>query len=89
MVDLSNQPCCESALKQNNKPAEDMDMDQQAAFDPDDDGPLNLPFGQLFFGYPVILPKRPDQDRENKGAFTGTGQTLRGKKLPAKKPAGN
>lgn len=45
--------------------------------------PLNLPFGQLFFGYPIIPVKNTDaekerEDKENMGArFSGSGQSLR------------
>ncbi|KAI8368366.1 ubiquitin fusion degradation protein UFD1-domain-containing protein [Choanephora cucurbitarum] len=48
----------------------------------EDDGPMNLPFGQLYFGFPVIPPPSKDgAEQEQKGkAFTGVGQTLRNKK---------
>ncbi|KAI9311985.1 ubiquitin fusion degradation protein UFD1-domain-containing protein [Dichotomocladium elegans] len=64
---------------------EDGKMDtEESEFDPNDDGPLNLPFGQLFFGFPVVPPKRPE-DEDERGdkklsAFKGPGQTLRTKK---------
>ncbi|KAI8149206.1 ubiquitin fusion degradation protein UFD1-domain-containing protein, partial [Fennellomyces sp. T-0311] len=59
---------------------DEMDTDE-LEFDPNDDGPLNLPFGQLFFGFPVVLPKRQEEEEEKaKHVFTGAGQTLRGKK---------
>ena len=49
----------------------------------EDDGPLNLPFGQLYFGFPVVPPPS-EQDKENDGkakhVFIGSGQTLRKKK---------
>lgn len=64
-----------------------MDMDEDHTFDPNDDGPLNLPFGQLFFGYPVVLPKHPEEDEKKvPHVFSGAGQTLRGKKVT---PAGS
>ncbi|CAO3577436.1 unnamed protein product [Absidia cylindrospora] len=51
------------------------------AFDSTDDGPLNLPFGQLYFGYPVIPPKdKSDKKDDTSNAFSGAGQSLRGKK---------
>ncbi|ORZ01262.1 ubiquitin fusion degradation protein UFD1-domain-containing protein [Syncephalastrum racemosum] len=57
-----------------------MDTDE-LQLDPNDDGPLNLPFGQLFFGFPVVLPKHPeDQEEKAEHVFQGQGQTLRGKK---------
>lgn len=57
-----------------------MDTDD-LQLDPNDDGPLNLPFGQLFFGFPVVLPKHPeDQEEKAEHVFQGQGQTLRGKK---------
>ncbi|KAG0814947.1 hypothetical protein G6F20_004377 [Rhizopus arrhizus] len=45
------------------------------------DEPLNLPFGQLYFGFPIILPLsvENDQNETEKHAFIGTGQTLRAK----------
>lgn len=48
----------------------------------DDDGPLNLPFGQLYFGFPVVPPPNADEkdDKKPKHVFTGSGQTLRNKK---------
>lgn len=66
--------------------SKDMDTDE-LEFDPDDDGPLNLPFGQLFFGYPVVLPKQQEDEEANKAShvFTGAGQTLRSKKNSAQK----
>lgn len=46
--------------------------------------PLRLPPNQLFFGYPIKLPKKRDESgkviEEEKPRFQGTGQTLRGKK---------
>ena len=55
--------------------------DQEPQFDPNDDGPLALPFGQLFFGFPVVLPKHPEEEEEKPShVFAGAGQTLRGKK---------
>ncbi|KAI9277237.1 ubiquitin fusion degradation protein UFD1-domain-containing protein [Phascolomyces articulosus] len=58
-----------------------MDTDEEPQFDPNDDGPLELPFGQLFFGFPVVLPKHPEQEDEKPShVFAGAGQTLRGKK---------
>lgn len=46
------------------------------------DEPLNLPFGQLYFGFPIILPLsvENDQNETEKHVFIGTGQTLRAKK---------
>lgn len=69
-----------------SKDTKDMDTDE-LEFDPNDDGPLNLPFGQLFFGFPVVLPKRPEDEEANKAShvFTGAGQTLRSKKSSAQK----
>lgn len=59
-----------------------MDVDKDQTFDPNDDGPLNLPFGQLFFGYPVVLPKDPEEEEKKvPHVFSGAGQTLRGKKV--------
>ncbi|KAI7865912.1 ubiquitin fusion degradation protein UFD1-domain-containing protein [Spinellus fusiger] len=48
-------------------------------FDPNDEGPLNLPFGQLYFGYQVIPPKSQEKEEKTQ-VFTGAGQTLRNKK---------
>lgn len=48
----------------------------------EDDGPFNLPFGQLYFGFQVVPPPS-EEDKEtqkDKHVFTGTGQTLRNKK---------
>lgn len=47
-----------------------------------DDGPLNLPFGQLYFGFPVVSPPNAEDDKQEKTKqiFTGSGQTLRTKK---------
>lgn len=60
-------------------------MDTNTGMDTDegeDDGPLNLPFGQLYFGFPVIPPPntQSDEDKQEKHAFLGSGQTLRNKK---------
>jgi hypothetical protein len=54
---------------------------ESAAITHDDDAvpaPLNLPFGQLYFGYPVI-PLKSAEEKENGPAktFGGSGQTLR------------
>lgn len=48
----------------------------------EDNGPLNLPFGQLYFGFPVIPPPSSDEKDEKKSnhSFVGSGQTLRTKK---------
>ncbi|OAD07223.1 hypothetical protein MUCCIDRAFT_186557 [Mucor lusitanicus CBS 277.49] len=49
--------------------------------DENDDGPLNLPFGQLYFGFPVVPPPSEDDDKKaEENTFTGSGQTLRAKK---------
>lgn len=49
-----------------------------------EDAPFNLPFGQLYFGFPVIPPKSKDGNEEAnnklKNSFKGAGQTLRTKK---------
>ncbi|KAG2183040.1 hypothetical protein INT44_006021, partial [Umbelopsis vinacea] len=54
---------------------------ESAAITHEDDAvpaPLNLPFGQLYFGYPVI-PLKSAEEKENGPAksFGGSGQTLR------------
>lgn len=49
----------------------------------DDNGPLNLPFGQLYFGFPVVPPPSADDKedvKKSKQVFIGSGQTLRTKK---------
>ncbi len=38
---------------------------------------LKLPPGRLYFGYPVVAKKKPE---ERESRFTGQGQTLRNKK---------
>ncbi|CEP12395.1 hypothetical protein [Parasitella parasitica] len=49
--------------------------------DENDDGPFNLPFGQLYFGFPVVPPpSENDKIKNEKNVFTGSGQTLRTKK---------
>ena len=49
--------------------------------DDNDDGPLNLPFGQLYFGFPVVTPpSENNEEKTDKNTFTGSGQTLRTKK---------
>ncbi|KAL9546968.1 hypothetical protein PS6_007388 [Mucor atramentarius] len=49
--------------------------------DENDDGPLNLPFGQLYFGFPVVPPPSENDDKKTeKSTFAGSGQTLRAKK---------
>lgn len=50
--------------------------------DQEDDGPFNLPFGQLYFGFQVIPPpsKQDNETQKDKHVFTGAGQTLRNKK---------
>ncbi|KAG2224067.1 hypothetical protein INT45_004948 [Circinella minor] len=65
-----------------NDDSDKMDTDdQEPQFDPNDDGPLTLSFGQLFFGFPVVLPKHPEEEEEKPThVFAGAGQTLRGKK---------
>lgn len=45
-----------------------------------DPAPLNLPDGQLFFGFPIVPPKISDQEddtTEEKAQFKGQGQSLR------------
>ncbi|KAI9028898.1 ubiquitin fusion degradation protein UFD1-domain-containing protein [Phycomyces nitens] len=68
----------------------DTDFGDESRFDPNDDGPLNLPFGQLFFGYKVIPPKNPEGEEEANAkkahVFSGSGQTLRAKKGGSTKP---
>ncbi|KAM3579332.1 ubiquitin fusion degradation protein [Umbelopsis sp. WA50703] len=40
--------------------------------------PLNLPFGQLYFGYPIVpLKSAEEKENEVKQNFSGAGQTLR------------
>lgn len=42
--------------------------------------PLNLPDGQLFFGFPIVLPKDDNQEQDeqdDKPHFQGQGQSLR------------
>ncbi|KAI8882526.1 UFD1-domain-containing protein [Backusella circina FSU 941] len=47
----------------------------------DVEGPMNLPFGQLYFGFPVIPPKSTEpEDPSTHTIFKGEGQTLRRKK---------
>ncbi|KAI8089300.1 ubiquitin fusion degradation protein UFD1-domain-containing protein [Halteromyces radiatus] len=59
-----------------------------SSFDVNDDGPFNLPFGQLYFGYPVIPPKSKTANTEkSSNAFSGAGQSLRGKKTNSNKSA--
>ncbi|ORZ08350.1 ubiquitin fusion degradation protein UFD1-domain-containing protein, partial [Absidia repens] len=66
----------------------DLDSTKPSAFDANDNGPLNLPFGQLYFGYPVIPPKdKTDATDSSSNAFSGTGQSLRGKKTSDKPSA--
>ncbi|KAI8641563.1 ubiquitin fusion degradation protein UFD1-domain-containing protein, partial [Parasitella parasitica] len=49
--------------------------------DENEDGPFNLPFGQLYFGFPVVPPPSENDKTENKKSmFAGSGQTLRTKK---------
>ncbi|CAO3596447.1 unnamed protein product [Absidia cylindrospora] len=68
--------------------AGDLDSTKPSSFDTNDDGPLNLPFGQLYFGYPVIPPKdKTDATDSPSNAFSGTGQSLRGKKTSNKPSA--
>lgn len=51
------------------------------AVDENDDGPLDLPFGQLYFGFPVVPPPSDNDDKKTeKNTFAGSGQTLRAKK---------
>jgi len=57
---------------------------ESAAITHEDDAvpaPLHLPFGQLYFGYPVI-PLRSAEEKESAAAktFAGSGQTLRAAK---------
>ncbi|CEG67259.1 hypothetical protein RMATCC62417_03716 [Rhizopus microsporus] len=55
--------------------------DESDAENGQDDGPLDLPFGTLYFGFPIIPPPSSnDSDQNEKPTFTGTGQTLRSKK---------
>ncbi|KAI8380310.1 ubiquitin fusion degradation protein UFD1-domain-containing protein [Blakeslea trispora] len=56
-------------------------LDNNTQEDQQEDGPLHLPFGHLYFGFPVIPPpsKQQEQETEQK-AFKGVGQTLRTKK---------
>lgn len=54
---------------------------ESAAITHDDDAtpaPLHLPFGQLYFGYPVI-PLKSAEEKESAAtkSFAGSGQTLR------------
>lgn len=56
-------------------------MAESAAITHDDNAvpaPLNLPFGQLYFGYPVI-PLKTAEEKESGPAknFGGSGQSLR------------
>ncbi|KAI9480401.1 MAG: ubiquitin fusion degradation protein UFD1-domain-containing protein [Benjaminiella poitrasii] len=50
----------------------------------DDDGPFELPFGQLYFGFPVVPPPSSTDNATSTTstttAFKGAGQTLRSKK---------
>ncbi|OAD67012.1 hypothetical protein PHYBLDRAFT_156614 [Phycomyces blakesleeanus NRRL 1555(-)] len=66
----------------------DTDFGEESRFDPNDDGPLNLPFGQLFFGYKVVPPKSTEEESDVKKThvFSGSGQTLRTKKGGSSKP---
>lgn len=59
--------------------AVDINMDTDEV---DDEGPLHLPFGQLYFGFSVVPPPSADEkdDKKPKHVFTGSGQTLRNKK---------
>ncbi|KAI8062201.1 ubiquitin fusion degradation protein UFD1-domain-containing protein [Gongronella butleri] len=53
-------------------------LDPSVTFDPEDDGPLNLPFGQLYFGYQVIPPKSADDtEKDKEKSFGGAGKSLR------------
>lgn len=55
--------------------------DESDAENGQDDGPLDLPFGTLYFGFPIIPPPSSNaNDQNEKPTFTGTGQTLRSKK---------
>ncbi|KAG0180297.1 ubiquitin fusion degradation protein [Apophysomyces sp. BC1021] len=73
------------AMKNDDTADIDMNTDEPR-FDGDDDGPLNLPFGHLYFGFPVVAPKSgKEQDDESQAhIFSGVGQTLRGKKVSGK-----
>ncbi|KAI9270880.1 ubiquitin fusion degradation protein UFD1-domain-containing protein [Sporodiniella umbellata] len=68
-----------TSLRGKSKAIEDesaIDKDEQ------DNGPLILPFGQLYFGFPIVPPPsdKNDEDEKTKHNFTGAGQTLRTKK---------
>jgi ubiquitin fusion degradation protein 1 len=70
------------SLRGKNKQTNSEQMDTAAEDGGEDDGPLNLPFGQLYFGFPVVPPPQT-KDNDEKGTkpvFTGSGQTLRTKK---------
>ncbi|RCH88746.1 ubiquitin fusion degradation protein [Rhizopus stolonifer] len=47
-----------------------------------EDGPLILPFGQLYFGFPITPPpsSADEEQQKEKHVFIGSGQTLRAKK---------
>ncbi|KAI8061843.1 ubiquitin fusion degradation protein UFD1-domain-containing protein [Gilbertella persicaria] len=62
--------------------ADTLDSTSEASNQGEDDGPLNLPFGQLYFGFSVVPPpsKEDELDENKKHVFTGSGQTLRPKK---------
>ncbi|KAI8393317.1 ubiquitin fusion degradation protein UFD1-domain-containing protein [Radiomyces spectabilis] len=79
------QPVKQKMSEDGEQPSpEDMDL-TESAFDPNDDGPLNLPFGQLYFGFPLVTPKSKEEAEEDSKsrAFKGAGQTLRSKKVPS------
>jgi len=67
---------------------------ESAAITHDDDAvpaPLHLPFGQLYFGYPVIpLKSTQEKDIPATTSFTGSGQTLRAaRKAQSRQSSGN
>ncbi|KAF1798252.1 ubiquitin fusion degradation protein UFD1-domain-containing protein [Mucor lusitanicus] len=71
------------SLRGKNKgaSANDSNTMETDTADENDDGPLNLPFGQLYFGFPVVPPPSEDDDKKaEENTFTGSGQTLRAKK---------
>ncbi|KAI8987119.1 ubiquitin fusion degradation protein UFD1-domain-containing protein [Pilobolus umbonatus] len=64
--------------KKKGTVTKDSQMDTDSNID--EDGPLNLPFGQLYFGFPIITPASKTAEEDKKPEMLGNGYTLRNKK---------